>query len=170
MSVVEVKERPREEPDHNYEWVDVVKRGIQHKMTQVTFVVFATVNDNVCIDYGLGTKASMEVYEKKYFTLVPTLQRVALRYVSLKTLVVYCQDFTSDKSAASWFLEIMRNMTKDQILKMKDAIVFTQFAIYQSRSYKITQYLKVGDAVTPPLGPRANNTLSLSILLGKVKF
>ena len=60
----------------------------------------------------------MEFYEKEYFTLVPTLQLETLRYVSLKTLVVYCQDFTSDKSAASLLLEIMRNMTKDQILNV----------------------------------------------------
>ena len=34
--------------------MDVIGRGIQHKTTQVTFVVFTKVDSDVCIDYGLG--------------------------------------------------------------------------------------------------------------------
>eukprot|EP00116_Pleurobrachia_bachei_P005292 sb/3465554/ len=83
MSVVEVKETPREEPDHN-EWVEVVGRGMQYKMTQVTFVVFAKVNDDVCIDFGAGrvylTKSTLNRGVSFYSRTFPLAVSFPLEY------------------------------------------------------------------------------------------
>ena len=49
---------------------------------------------------------------------VPSLQREAMRYVSLPTLTEYLGIRGTESADAAWLLGIMRTMNKDQLTKV----------------------------------------------------